>query len=238
MLFLITSYGAVMYAQGYKYDFEEGRFFRTGAISLDSNTSAKLYIDGKEKDSTSLISNGLGIDGLLPGRHDILVQRDGHFPWTKSVNIEEGSVLHFPGIYLFPNISPGLEDVKNEIEREFSEDKGGINNKAFSFKDGNLYFFNDDSYTLVASGVKGVSISEDNKKLAWWTRNEVYLLWLDNASSQPFQSKGTLNFVTRLGSTIENITWFKGEDYLVIKSDGRYRIIEIDTRGGANIVNI
>lgn len=234
IIFLISSYGAVMYAQGYKYDFSEGRFFITGAISIKTNTSATVYIDGKKIDSTSLLTNGLGEDGLLPGRHEILIQKEGHHSWSKTINIDEGSVLNFPKIFLFPE---NIEALSQDIESELLKDKSNLK-ESYSLKDGNLYYLNNNKYNLIASGVKGVSLSEDQKKLAWWNTNEIYVLWLDNASSQPFQPKGTLNFITRLGYIIEDITWYKAEDYLIIKSENSTRIIEVDTRGGINSINL
>ena len=57
LIFLILSYVIMLYAQGYKYSFSEGKFQRTGAIALKVNTGAKVFLDDEAQGDTSFFSS-------------------------------------------------------------------------------------------------------------------------------------------------------------------------------------
>ncbi|MBI2064568.1 MAG: hypothetical protein HYT62_00760 [Candidatus Yanofskybacteria bacterium] len=72
-------------------------------------------------------------------------------------------------------------------------------------------------------------------------------MWLNDTSYQPFYKKGDKELITRFLIPIQNGTWFRGEDHIILELEqkdpkGRqysiYRIIEIDKRGGINIVEL
>src|SRR3989344_3355396 len=86
-VFLLLSYVVILYAQGYKYSFSEGKFQRTGAISLKSNTGAKVYLDDKLQGDTSFFGSAYSIDGLLPGTYRLSIQKDDHSQWQKVVSV-------------------------------------------------------------------------------------------------------------------------------------------------------
>src|SRR3989344_9375893 len=89
-VFLLLSYVVILYAQGYKYSFSEGKFQRTGAIALKANTGAKVYLDDELQGDTSFFSNSYGIDRLLPGTYKLGIQKDTYSSWQKTAAVEEG----------------------------------------------------------------------------------------------------------------------------------------------------
>ena len=66
-VFLFLSYIAVLYAQGYKFSFDDFRFYRTGSMYVKANSDAKIYLDDKLIGATSFLGNSKNINGLLPG---------------------------------------------------------------------------------------------------------------------------------------------------------------------------
>ena len=89
----------------------------------------------------------------------------------------------------------------------------------------------------IAENVKGFALSKDKNKLAWWTSNEVWVMWLNDANYQPYHKKGDKELITRFSTQIKKAAWFRDEDHLIIDSNG-YKVLEIDTRGGINIIEI
>jgi len=115
LLFIGVSYVVIIYAQGYKYSFSESRFIRSGAIYLNINTSADIYIDGKVKTSTSLLGNSASVGGILPGTYTVSVQKEGWSIWQKKVTIVAGFVEDFNHVMLLPQIGQDKENVRKEI---------------------------------------------------------------------------------------------------------------------------
>src|SRR3989338_6608147 len=99
-VFLVLSYVVILYAQGYKYSFSENKFFETGAIYLKVNTEADVYLDDKLLGNTSFFGNSYRIEGLLPDKYEIKVQRNNYSTWQKQVTVDEGFVSEFSKILI------------------------------------------------------------------------------------------------------------------------------------------
>ncbi|MBI2674586.1 MAG: PEGA domain-containing protein [Candidatus Yanofskybacteria bacterium] len=240
VVFLVLSYVIILYAQGYKYSFSDNRFFRTGAVYLKTNASADVYLDDRLLGNTSFFNNSYRLEGLLPGRYAIRVQKNDYSTWEKSVNVDEGFVTEFSKILLLPRSDEEIEKLDEELalllpstpltaseSRPFTLNKGELS--IVSEKDGARTF------ETLSTGVKGVALSKDKSKLAWWTANEVWMTWIHDADYQPYRKAGDKELITRYAISIKDIAWFRDNDHLVIDT-GYFNVLEIDTRGGINIV--
>ena len=117
VIFLFASYILVLYAQGYKYSFEDARFYRTGSVYVKANAGAKVYLDDKLAGSTSFLGNSKTINGLLPGEYSVRLARDDQYSsWEKRFVIEEGFVNEFSKIVLFPVAGEEKEALELELE--------------------------------------------------------------------------------------------------------------------------
>ena len=85
--------------------------------------------------------------------------------------------------------------------------------------------------------VTGFSLSSDGKKLAWWNSNELWVMWLSDTDYQPYHKAEDKDLIVRFSIKIKNAAWFRNSDHIVVDSNG-YKIVEIDKRGGLNIVEI
>src|SRR3989344_5078110 len=233
-VFLISSYVIILYAQGYKYSFSENRFFRSGAVYLKINTSADVYVDDKLLGNTSFFNNSYRIEGLLPGRYVLRIQQNDYSIWEKSVTVDEGFVSEFSKIILLSKNEGGLEQLDKEIAFIFSSIASA--SQLFVLKKG-ILLTSAEEPEKIAENVKGFALSKDNNKLAWWTANEIWVMWLNDASYQPYHKNGDKELITRFSTQIKKAAWFRDEDHLVVDSNG-YKMLEIDTRCGINIVEI
>ncbi len=115
-LFFGVGYIVLVYAQGYQYSFSEGKFIRSGALYINVNTSADIFINGKLKTSTSLLGNSASIGGLLPGTYTVSAQKEGWSSWQKKFTIIAGFVEDFNHVMLLPQTGQDKENVRQEIK--------------------------------------------------------------------------------------------------------------------------
>jgi hypothetical protein len=262
VIFVLLSYVVILYAQGYKYSFSEAKFFRTGSIFVKVNEDAKVYIDGKFLDSTSFFGNSYTIGRLLPRQYTISLQRDNFSSWQKKVLVEEGLVNDYSRIMLLPKSGIEADALKQEITELLypkpkltptpsvkptlkpSPSKSPTPSPAtqstdpFYIKKGVLFKNMENGETeRLAYLVTGFSLSPDGKKISWWSGNEFWVLWLSDTDYQPFHKAGDKDLVNKFSAKIKNAGWFRDNDHIVIDSVG-YKVVEIDKRGGLNIVEI
>ena len=253
-VFLVSSYAIVLYAQGYKYSFSENRFFMTGAIYLKTNTSADVFLDDKLLGNTSFFNNSYRLEGLLPGRHAIRVQKADHSTWQKSITVDEGFVSEFSKILLLSESDEELVELKKEISLLFiSPAPTASASEPFMLKLGILSTTGEEP-EKIDDNVKGFALSEDKNKLAWWTTNEIWVMWLNDANYQPYHKKDDKELITRFSAQIKKAAWFRDDNHLIIDFNlskrssrpelgtkaerDKYKIFEIDTRGGINIIEV
>ncbi|OGN03734.1 MAG: hypothetical protein A2655_04245 [Candidatus Yanofskybacteria bacterium RIFCSPHIGHO2_01_FULL_43_42] len=249
-VFLILSYVIILYAMGYKYSFSDNRFFKTGAVYLKVNTDADVYLNDKFLGNTSFFGNSYRIEGLLPGSYSIRVQKNDYSTWQKSANIDEGFVNEFSKILLLSEDEKGLEELDKEIALIFTtpiptpKPSPTPSVDPFAIKKGVLTTTNEKP-EKIAENVKGFALSKDKNKLTWWTTNELWVMWLSDTNYQPYHKKGDKELITRLSTQIKKAAWFRDDEHLIVDSNpstnskqNGYKVLEIDTRGGINIIEI
>ena len=236
-VFLLLSGIVILYAQGYKYSFSENKFLRTGAISLKVNRNAKVFLNDELQGNTSFFNSAYSIDRLLPGKYRLTVQENSYATWQKTAVVEEGFVIDFPNILILPEEGEEEQKLFDEVDLLFKEPQlPKISSESM-----------EQIPVEIIKNAKGFELSKNENKLAWWTSNELWILWLKDQDYQPSHKKGDKELVTRFSTTIQNAIWFRGEDHLVLElerfdSKNRpysiYQVIEIDKRGGVNIVEL
>jgi len=248
VVFAILSYTIVLYAQGYKYSFSEGKFFRTGAIFVKANEDANVYLGDKFLNTTSFFGNSYTISGLLPGQYTVRLQRDNFSSWHKKITVEEGLVNDYSRIIILPQSGEDKEKVKTEIKTLLILPKKspqptptppptGGSKEPFYIKNGVLFRNVDGTSEKLAPLATGFSLSSDNRKISWWNDSEIWIMWLSDTDYQPFHKAGDKDLITRFSIKIKNANWFRGSDHVVVDSNG-YKVVEIDKRGGLNIIEI
>lgn len=235
VVFAILSYAVILYAQGYKYSFSELRFFRTGAIYVKANEDAKVFLDDKYLNSTSFFGNSYTLKGLLPRQHIIRLQKDNFSSWQKKVAVQEGLVSEYSKVLLLPASGDALDNLKDDIKTLLTLPAPA--SKEFYIKKGVLIRSVNGELERLAYLASGFALSDDSKKIAWWNENELWIMWLNDTDYQPYKKSGEKELVTRFSTKIKNAAWFRDSDHVVVDSNG-YKVVEIDKRGGLNMVEI
>ena len=104
LLFLAVTSALIFTALGYRLDWSGKRITQTGALYFKViPSSALVIIDEGKKRRTDFFFGTLLIDDLLPGFHDIRVEKEGFAPWHKLLAIQERQVTEVKNIVLFPS---------------------------------------------------------------------------------------------------------------------------------------
>jgi len=103
----------------------------------------------------------------------------------------------------------------------------------------NLYLFNNDlrSFEKFFDGIKGLRISPDQRKLAYFSDSEILILFLKDRPEQPSKKAGEKISLIRLAERIEDCVWLNS-DYIIFTVGNKIRVSEIDERDRINIVDL
>lgn len=125
-IFLILAPFLVLYARGFKYDFETNKLIKTGILvvkSEPSKTILTLEENGKELNTPKTVRF------LLPGDYNIKLQKDGYQTWRKRLTVNSQFVtwasLERDKIHLFYE-SPKLGSTWTTEAFSISADKSEI----------------------------------------------------------------------------------------------------------------
>lgn len=99
-LFAAISPVIIFYVQGYRFDFQQMSFFRTGGIYLKTTPKkAQIFLNNKKlENATPLL-----INGLLPKIVHVKIAKENFYPWEKYMKIESGLINEAKNIILVPD---------------------------------------------------------------------------------------------------------------------------------------
>jgi len=98
LAFLVLGPGVVLYAWGYRYNFDEQRVDVTGILYVKAYPRrASVLLDGQLKSETTPAQ----LTGLKPGPYRVTVERDGMWPWTKELSVTAQRVTFAEDVVMF-----------------------------------------------------------------------------------------------------------------------------------------
>lgn len=99
--FMVIGFVLIIYARGYRWDFQKNKLLLAGAIYIEPvyPTDTQIYINNKTTDKLSAAL----IKDLLPLRqYHIKVAKESYQDWTKDLEVTPGLVAEAKNIVLFP----------------------------------------------------------------------------------------------------------------------------------------
>lgn len=150
---------------------------------------------------------------LAPGEHEIIISRDGHWPWFKNINVVKNESLAFTSFTVPTDSNPGV----------VPEGQGEYTRIATAFR------------TLKVPTRENPSLASDQKTAMWVNpdNNGVYVEWLDGEESLPehFCELGpcdTFFLFFNAQTEIYNASFLKGRnDTAIIATGAGVYLIEI-----------
>ncbi len=95
------------YSFGYKYNIDNGKTVRVGAIITKIEPKkSDIYIDGKLFKNNllgDLFSDYVKIENLSAGKHNIRTTKDDYSTWEKNIEVEGGYITEFKNVVLLRN---------------------------------------------------------------------------------------------------------------------------------------
>ena len=231
IFFVVSSIIVILFAQGYRFDFNSLKIVKTGGIFIKTSTDgAKIYINDKYVESTSgILSHSTLISGLAPKNYNVFIYKENYYPWNKTVEIKNGIVTELNNIILFP-----LEPKKNKVVELPSQliSEFAINNSTIEIKNNktkivNVYNLNDGKLLSSEKFKKATSseeiISPDENKKLYIFNNQLWIDYLDGTKKEP---------LAIYESPIIFFDWFNDSEHLIWLANSELTVAELDNRGG------
>ncbi len=106
----------IYYALGYRFNFDTRTVISTGGFDLKIwPQETNILIDQKIVRRTNIFSNDELIQGLLPKKYNIAVEKEGYFTWDKNLNIEANKVTKLENVTLIKE-SLAFQNVKGSFD--------------------------------------------------------------------------------------------------------------------------
>jgi len=101
-----------------------------------------------------------------------------------------------------------------------------------------LYILNNETrnFELIKENVKQAQFSSDNRKLLYYTPNEIWIYYSN--SNQQNKKIGEHELTTRLSQEIEQAIWYESNQHIIFLVGKDIKIIELDSRDERNITDI
>lgn len=119
LLFITAAPTAILYSQGWRFDFESNDFVKTGGLFIRTNVPARISINGKFKKKTGAWTSSAFFRDLLPKNYKIEVTKAGFHSWKKNLRIKEEEVTEAKYIILFPK-NPELSLIEEKVDNFYS----------------------------------------------------------------------------------------------------------------------
>ncbi|MFH1460824.1 MAG: PEGA domain-containing protein [Patescibacteria group bacterium] len=93
-------------------------------------------------------------------------------------------------------------------------------------------------FELIGKNIQGFQFSDDNKKLLYYTPNELWVYYLAGTPEQPTKNAGNKELITRISQPIETAIWYgQTNQHIILKIGQDIKIIELDDRDQRNAVD-
>lgn len=107
-------------------------------------------------------------------------------------------------------------------------------------QNGILYLLNNatGAFEKIGQGIKDAQISDDNKKLLYFSDREIYVYFLEDILLQPYKIAGEKELITRYSQKISQAIFYPNNEYIAFVVGDQIKITELDDRGSHNTYDI
>ena len=242
IFFVVSSIIVILFAQGYRFDFNSLKIMRTGGIFLKTSVDdAKIYINDKYVESTNgILSHSALISSLTPKNYNVFVYKENYYPWNKTVEVKNGMVTELSNIILFPLELKKIKitELPSQAISEFVVSNGTIEIKNNKTKIINIYNLNDGKLFSSEKFKKATSseemISPDKNKTLYsdLANSQLWTEYLNDIKREPLKNAGDKELITVFESPIIFFDWFNDSEHLIWFANSELTVAELDNRGG------
>lgn len=192
ILFFIVALPVLLYSNGWRLT-EDLQIKKTGGFYVYvPQSGAELYLDGKLKKTTNFLQRGVFMQSLTPKIYSVIVAKEGFWPWSKNLRVEESAVVE-AGALLMPQNPEGRVLLKGNFKTIKSSPYEHIlmlfkNNKNNNFGQSISFYLPDLNEFLTNSGQKTENLLSSISGLETfrWEEGGVILFFKDHAIDVDF----------------------------------------------------
>jgi len=239
ILFAIASIIIILFAQGWRFDFETLRIVKTGGIFIKTTVpDAKIYVSDEYIGSTAGILNYTKLVGdLAPKNYNLFIYKEGYYPWNKMVEVKNGLVTELFSVTLFPLDIKKVKIAQLPTQKiaDFEVNDKTIkiiNNKKIEtakIYDFDGQFISNEKFKISTSTEL---ISPDKNKKLYAAGNKIWIEYLNDIKEEPLKKAGEKEIIAVSESPILFFDWLKDSEHVIWFTSGELTIAERDNRGG------
>lgn len=104
VVFITAAPLALLYSEGYRYDFDDNEVIKTGGLSFSvrPDVRAEIYLNGERKKKIGAWGNSTYLNALTPDNYKVSVQKESFHPWNKTMKVKQGKVTEAKNILMVP----------------------------------------------------------------------------------------------------------------------------------------
>jgi hypothetical protein len=163
IIFVITAPVVVLYTAGYRYNFSKNKIEKTGILVIASEPKdAQIFINGKNVEDATPAR----IKNMMPGDYVVKAEKDGFYPWEKTLTVKSKLTTFAESIVLFKKTLP-MQIVNGDV-KSFSISNDG--DKIAYYEKGSVKIFDITSKTTKelyknSSEVTDIKWAENDEKI-------------------------------------------------------------------------
>ena len=228
LLFIIGAPSLVLYTAGYRFNFQNGSFLRTGVLSVGTTPrGAMVTLNGTvSTDTTPSV-----IKQLLPGSYDLLLTREGYHPWEETMLITSGETTLFANILLFLDAHPSILATASSIASTIPSPNGAATVYITREKTGTETWLLDPTGStillerLTGTALPTVSWSADSASIAFFNP--------DQNTVAVFSADGSPLAIPPSAEPTTHLFWAPGSDDLLVRTSTTQTEV-IDAQNGTS----
>jgi len=223
---------------GYKFNTRTFKFTKTGIIGIKTEPDgASIYLDEKLLKDKSPAS----IRELLPGKYNLRIELDSHYPWKGDINVPAGQVARLENIILFP-MRPDIRQINEENVTGFWVDTEKAKIYYFDAKENIIYISDLKGENFQDVGMlpgivpvpKKWKVSPDRKKAMFFNPNQIAVSDIGQEEGRALPDTAVvLNFSNR---KLVDVFWHSDSFHLIAVTDRSIEVIE--ARSDAAAINL
>jgi len=219
LVFVIFTPIIVYYSLGYKFDPSVKKFVKTGIVFIRTfPKGVDVFIDGKRlKESSPCV-----IRGLLPKEYQLILEKEGFYPYQLSLPVKPAKVLELDVVLISKTAQ--LERIKFDFNiYRFFVSRHFLGNKIIAFTDKGIYFLDRDfkNAKLISSVVLGEDLAssvedfkEGSSRLVFWNKNNI---WITDIVEPFSKEEAKVTSIYKSGENIKEVFFGLKDKYLVIQ---------------------
>src|SRR3989344_9692937 len=205
ILFIAASVIIILFAQGWRFDFNSFKIVKTGGIFIKTTVpDAKIYVSDEYIGSTAGILNYTKLVGdLAPKNYNLFIYKEGYYPWNKMVEVKNGLVTELFSVTLFPLDIKKVKIAQLPTQKiaDFEVNDKTIkiiNNKKIEtakIYDFDGQFISNEKFKISTSTEL---ISPDKNKKLYAAGNKIWIEYLNDIKEEPSKKAGEKEIVATL----------------------------------------